>query len=181
MNSTFFFIGLAKVAFGVIVAVIGIFLGTRIFGRAIGMKDIDKELGKGNTAAGVLVASAIISMGLLAQHAVVATFSAMDLAYRNQGFEPQMLAAFAIYGLAHVLTSYLVGLLVLVMGKTIFSRLTRELDEMDEIKKGNVAPALVLGGVVIVLALMTAPGLEMALTGLLPLPTLGRDEVIAPS
>lgn len=181
MNSTYFFIGLAKVAFGVLVAVLGIFLGTRIFARAIGMKDLDQELAKGNTAAGVLVASAIVALGLLSQHAVVATFSAMDLAYRNQGFEPQMLAAFTIYGLAHVLTSYLVGLVVLVLGKSIFSRMTRGVDEMGEIRKGNVAPALVLGGVVIVLAMMTAPGLEMALTGLLPLPTLGRDELLGPS
>jgi uncharacterized membrane protein YjfL (UPF0719 family) len=181
VNSTYFFIGVAKILFGVAVAVLGIFLATRIFGRAIGIRELDKELGKGNVAAGVLVASAIISLGLLAQHAVVATFSAMDLAYRNQGFEPHMLAAFLIYGLAHVLTSFLVGLAVLLLGKRIFSRMTKDVDELEEIRKGNVAPALVLGAVVVVLSLMTAPGLEMALTGLLPLPTLGRDELVAPS
>jgi uncharacterized membrane protein YjfL (UPF0719 family) len=181
VNTTLVFVGLAKVGFGVLVAVLGIFLSTRMFGRAIGIKNLDQELAKGNTAAGVLVASAVVSLGLLAQHAVVATFSAMDLSYRNQAFEPRMLVAFGVYGLAHVLTAFLVGLAVLVLGKVVFARLTRGVDEMEEIRKGNVAPALVLGGVVVVLALMTAPGLEMALTGLLPLPTLGRDELIAPS
>ncbi len=62
-----------------------------------------------------------------------------------------------------------------------FNRLTRDVEEIEEIKKGNVAPALVLGAVLVVLALVAAPGLETALDGLLPLPTLARDEVIAPS
>jgi len=181
VNTTYFFVGIAKVTFGLIVAVLGIFLATRIFGRAIGIKNLDQELAKGNAAAGALVASAIVALGILAQHAIVATFSAMDLAYRDRAFEPQMVAAFVIYGLAHVFTAYLVGLVVLLAGKIVFARLTRDVDEIEEIKKGNVAPALVLGGVVIVLALTTAPGLEMALTGLLPLPTLGRDELVLPS
>ncbi len=180
MNSTYFFLGLGKVTFGMLVAVLGVFLATRILGRALGIRDLDKELAGGNTAAGVLSASAIVSLGILAQHAVVATFSAMDLAYRDRAFEPQMLAAFFIYGLAHVLTSFLIGIGVLLLGKRVFARLTKGIDEIAEIKRGNVAPALVLGGVVVVLALMTAPGLEMALTGLLPLPTLGRDELLAP-
>jgi hypothetical protein len=54
-------------------------------------------------------------------------------------------------------------------------------DEIAEIRKGNVAPAIVLAAVMVVLALMTAPGLENALEGLLPLPELGRDEVLIPS
>ena len=129
----------------------------------------------------MLTSAAIVSLGILAQHAVVATFSAMDLAYRNEAFEASMIAVFIVYGLAHVLTSFTVGLVVLVLGTFLFGWLTRGVDEMSEIRKGNVAPALVLGGVVVVLAMVTAPGLEMALEGLLPLPTLQRDEMIAPS
>ena len=45
----------------------------------------------------------------------------------------------------------------------------------------NVAPAIVLGTVMVVISLVVAPGLETALDGLLPLPTLARDEVVAPS
>ena len=40
---------------------------------------------------------------------------------------------------------------------------------------------MVMAAVMVVLALMTAPGLQMALDGLLPLPTLGRDEVAGSS
>ena len=181
MSSSLFFIGLAKVLFGVLVGAVGIFFGTRIFGRMTGFRQVDEELAKGTNACAVLIASAVLSLGILAQHAVVATFSAMDLAFRNQKFEPVMLLVFLIYGLAHVLTAFGVGLGVLKLGTFLFDRLTKDIDETAEIKKGNLAPALVLGAVVVVLALMTAPGLEMALDGLLPLPTLARDELLAPS
>ena len=41
----------------------------------------------------------------------------------------------------------------------------------------NLSPAAVM----VVLALMTAPGLQTALDGMLPLPELGRDQAFAPS
>ena len=69
----------------------------------------------------------------------------------------------------------------LALGTFLFTKLTRNVDEMEEIRKGNVAPAIVLAAVMVVLALMTAPGLEMALEGLIPMPQLGRDMVAGPA
>jgi uncharacterized membrane protein YjfL (UPF0719 family) len=181
VSSSLFFLGLGKVLFGVLVAAVGIFFATRLFGRMTGFRHVDTELAKGNAACGVLMASAVLSLGILAQHAVVATFSAMDLAFHRAAFDPKMLLVFAIYGTAHVLTSFGVGLAVLRLGTFLFDRLTKGVDETAEIQKGNVAPALVLGAVVVVLALMTAPGVQMALEGLLPLPPLARDELLAPA
>jgi uncharacterized membrane protein YjfL (UPF0719 family) len=181
VTTTLFVFGLAKILFGILVGAVGIFFATRIFGRMIGMPRMDEELKRGNGAYGVLIASAVVSLGILAQHAVVATFAAMDLALQQEEFAPQMALMFALYGVVHVITAFSVGLCVLRLGTLLFDRLTKGVDEIAEIQSGNLAPALVLAAVVIVLALMTAPGLEMALQGLLPLPTLGRDELVAPS
>ncbi|MRG96315.1 DUF350 domain-containing protein [Polyangium spumosum] len=92
-----------------------------------------------------------------------------------------MLSKFAFYGLSHVALSLAVGALAIAVGTFLFVRVTRGVDELAEIRKGNVAPALVLGAVMVVIALVAAPGLETALDGLLPLPELARDEVMAPS
>jgi hypothetical protein len=115
------------------------------------------------------------------QPAVSATFSAMDLMYRGKDLEAQMLGRFAFYALAHVGMSLVIATAALAAGTWLFGRLTRDVDEIAEVKKGNIAPALVLGAVMIVMALMTAPGMQSVLDGLLPLPTLARDEGIAPS
>jgi uncharacterized membrane protein YjfL (UPF0719 family) len=181
MNSSLFLVGVGKVLFGIIVGALGVFFASRALGKLMRWGNVDAEIMGGNMAAGVLKGSSLIALGILVQHAVTATFSAMDLLYRGQALETPMLIQFAAYGIAHVCFSLAVGAGVLALGAWIFNHMTRGVDEMVEVRKGNVAPAFVLGAVMIVMALMTAPGLQMALDGLLPLPVLGRDEMVAPS
>jgi uncharacterized membrane protein YjfL (UPF0719 family) len=181
MNVALFLLGLGKVFFGIIVGAAGIFCASRLLGRMIRWGDTEAESKRGNLAAAVLEAAALISFGLLVQHAVTATFTAMDLAYRGQTPHPAMIARFAVFGLIHAGVSLTVGAFSLAIGAWIFGKLTRGVDEMAEVRKGNVGPALVLGAVLVVMALVTAPGLQMALEGLIPLPTLDRDEMVAPS
>lgn len=181
MNASLFLIGIGKVIFGIVVGAAGVFSASRLLGRMVRWGDADAELKKGNVAAAVLEASALVAFGILVQHAVSSTFSAMDLMYRGQPPAPPMLLRFAVYGLVHAGISLLVGAGALAVGAWIFGRLTRGVDELAEVRRGNVAPALVLGAVMVVMALVTAPGLQTALDGMLPLPTLDRDELVSPS
>lgn len=181
MNLTLFLIGLGKILFGIVVGAAGVFLASRVLGRLLRWGEADEELKRGNLAVAALGAAGLYALGLLAQHAVSATFAAMDLMYRGKRLEAPMIGKFALYGLIHVGVSLAVGAGALAVGAWIFNRLTRGVDELAEIRKGNMAPALVLGAVIVVMALVAAPGLETALDGLLPLPTLERDEMVAPS
>lgn len=181
MNASLFVVGLGKVLFGIIVGAIGVLFASRATGKLMRWGNVDSEIQGGNAAAGALKGSVLLALGILVQHAVTATFSAMDLLYRGQTLATSMLIQFAAYGLAHVGFSLAVGAFVLALGAALFNHLTRGVDEMDEVRKGNVAPAIVLGAVMIVMALMTAPGLQTALDGLLPLPELGRNELVEPS
>ena len=181
MNISLLLVGLAKAAFGIAVGAGGIFVAARALHRLIGSTKTDDEKRAGNLAVGVLEAGSLIALGLLLQHAVSATFNAMDLMYRGEAITPKVLGRFVTYASLHLGLSIVVSALVLALGTWLFTKLTRDVDEMNEIKSGNVAPAVVLAAVMIVLALMTAPGLEMALDGLLPLPELGRDQVSGPA
>lgn len=181
MNTSLFLIGLGKVLFGVVVGAIGVLFASRAIGKLMRWGNVDSEIQRGSAAAGVLKGSSLVALGILVQHAVTATFAAMDLMYRGQTLKTSMLVQFAAYGIAHVCFALAVGAAVLALGAVIFNWMTRGVDEMDEVRKGNVAPAIVLGAVMIVMSLMTAPGLQTALDGLLPLPTLARDEVVEPS
>ena len=181
MNGALLLVGLAKALFGLLVGAAGIFVAARALHRLIGSGKTDEHTKAGNNAVGILKAGSLIALGILLQPAVNATFDAMDLLYRDQELSMVALRRFVTYGLLHVGLSVVVGALVLALGTWLFTKLTRGVDEMSEIKAGNLAPALVLAAVMVVMALMTAPGLRTALDGLLPLPTLGRDQVVAPS
>jgi uncharacterized membrane protein YjfL (UPF0719 family) len=174
-------VGLAKAVFGIFVGAIGIFVAARALHRLIGSDDTDGEEAVDNTALGILKAGSLIALGILLQYSVSATFNAMDLMYRDTEITATTLARFATYASLHLGLSVVVSACVLALGTFVFTKLTRDVDEMKEIRAGNVAPSLVLAAVMVVLALMTAPGLEMALDGLLPLPELARDQVSGPA
>lgn len=181
MDGSLLIFGLAKSAFGIFVGAVGIFVAARVLHRFLGSGAIDAHTRAGNTAIGVLKAGSLVALGILFQHPVGATFSAFDLLYRDRELTMVGFRRVTTYALLHLSVSIVVGASVLALGTLLFTRLTRDVDELEEIRQGNVAPAIVLAAVMVVLALMTAPGLENALQGLLPLPELGRDELLAPS
>jgi uncharacterized membrane protein YjfL (UPF0719 family) len=181
VNTSLLLVGLSKALFGLFVGAAGIFVAARALHRLIGSGKTDEHTRDGNVAIGVLKAGSLIALGILLQPAVTATFDAMDLLYRDKELGAVALGRFVTYAGIHVGLSVVVSALVLALGTFLFTKLTRGVNEMEEIRNGNLAPAVVLAAVMVVMALMTAPGLRTALDGLLPLPTLGRDQVSAPA
>lgn len=169
--------GFAKLVFGLIVGVVGIHLSARFAARLCGVKHLDASLHEGNVAVGVLLGAALVSVALIAQHAVSATFSAVDLVAAQAAPDTSAWMRAGLYGVGHVVCALVAGVAVLALGIRTFVRLTPDVDEIDQLRKGNVAAAIVLGAVMLVLALFAQQGLATMLDGLLPLPELGRDMV----
>ena len=86
----------------------------------------------------------------------------------------------ALFALLHVAVSLGVGTGVLGLGVLLFDRMTPGLDELAEVRRGNLACALLLSAILVVLALLTGPGLQAALDGLIPFPRLPADTFVAP-
>lgn len=179
MNFTLVALGLVKVAFGGGVAAIGILLAFRGLNRILGT-DAVGDLRAGNTAAGVVHAASLLALGLLVHSAVRATFDAVDLTFRAASLPWTALPKLALFALLHVGFSLAVGTGVLALGVLLFDRMTPGLDELAEVRRGNVACALLLSAILVVLALLTAPGLQAALDGLIPFPKLPDDTYVAP-
>jgi len=179
MEPTLALIGVAKLVFGLIVGVVGITLAARLVKRFSGFDSIDAQLRNGNVAVGIALAGAIVAMGILVRHAVTGTFGALDLLSSRADHIVDM-GWIIVYALVHVTAALAVGAAVLVLGIRSFVRLTPGVDEVAEIRQGNVAGALVLAAMLVVLALLAQQGVETMLDALLPLPTLGRD-MVAPA
>lgn len=172
-------IGLAKLAFGVFVGVVGISVAARLTARLSGFDRLGDGLRAGNVAVGIAVAGSIAAMGIMVRHAVSGTFGALDLLLHASGGGFGAAWVF-LYAFVHVAAALGVGAGIVVIGTRAFVRLTPDVDEIAEIRDGNVASALVLASVLIVMALLAQQGMETLLDGLLPLPTLGRDAVLGP-
>ena len=180
MNFTLVALGLVKVAFGGGVAAIGILLAFRGLNRILGIEPVG-ELRSGNAAAGLVHAASLLALGLLVQSAVRATFDAVDLTFQAPALPWTAVLKLALIALLHVGFSLAVGTGVLGLGVLLFDRMTPGLDEFAEVRRGNLACALLLSAILIVLALLTGPGLQAALDGLIPFPRLPADTYVAPN
>ncbi|WP_375767587.1 DUF350 domain-containing protein [Archangium gephyra] len=180
MNLLLVAVGLSKVVFGGLVAALGIWLAFRGLNRLLGT-DPTVDLRQGNVAAGIVHAASLLALGLLVHNAVNATFDAVDLTFRGPSIEPAALVRLTFFALTHVGVALLVGTGVLALGVLLFDRITPGIDELAEVRRGNVALALVLAAILLVLALLTAPGLQATLNGLIPFPDLPPSTFQSPS
>jgi uncharacterized membrane protein YjfL (UPF0719 family) len=60
----------------------------------------------------------------------------------------------------------------------IFLRLTREIDELAEIRANNVAVAFVLGCVIVVIGLFLGHGIQSLLAAIIPMPSFAPVQVM---
>jgi uncharacterized membrane protein YjfL (UPF0719 family) len=180
MDLTLVSVGLIKVIFGGLVAALGIWIAFRGLNRLLGTNALE-DLQQGNTAAGIVHAASLLALGLLVQHAIQATSDAVDLTLRTHPLQPAMLARLALSAVLHVVLSLGVGTAVLALGVMLFDKMTPGLDELAEVRRGNIALALVLSAILVVIALLTAPGLQAALNGLIPFPRLPEGVLRAPT
>jgi uncharacterized membrane protein YjfL (UPF0719 family) len=180
MNLLLVTVGLSKVVFGGLVAALGIWFAFRGLNRLLGM-DPTADLARGNPAAGIVHAASLLALGLLARDAVNATFDAVDLSLHQEPPGPLLLARLLLFAFTHVGVSLLVGTGVLALGVLLFDKITPGVEELVEVRRGNVALALVLAAILLVIALLTAPGLQAILNGLIPFPSLPPSTFRAPA
>ena len=124
-----------------------------------------------NPASGILHASALVSLGLLVRQVLAALYDTIDL-FLLRGEFLKTLPRVLLLGGLHIGLALALGSALLAIGVWIFNFLTPGIDEVAAVRAGKIAPALVLGAILITLALLAAPGLEAILSGLVPYPQL---------
>ena len=144
-------IGIVQLIIAVILAVVSLYMGFAMLGRMTSDIDEEKELVKGNVAVGILVASIFVSIAIVVQSGV----AGVSIGLRNA-------ADGNIYSLIASVIQLMVGMILAIAGiylsLNIFDKLTKGIDEFEEIRKGNVAVALEMAGVVIAVALIIQSG-----------------------
>lgn len=144
-------IGITQLVISIILAVVSLYIGFAMLGRLTSKIDEEKELTKGNTAVGILIASIFVSIAIVVQSGV----AGISVGLRNA-------IAGDIYSLVASVAQLVLGIIlaiaVIYLALNIFDRLTKGIDEFAEIEKGNVAVAIELAGVIIAVAIIVQSG-----------------------
>ncbi len=144
-------IGVLQLVVGLILAIASIYLGLSLFGKFTKGIDEEEELKKGNVAVGILMAAIILSIANVVQAGVMGLTGALTI-----GFSISAILA----GLIQLLIGIILAVVAIYMAINILDKITKNIDEMEELKKGNVAVAILMAGVLIAVSFVVQAGVS---------------------
>jgi len=158
-------IGIIQLVIAVILAVVALYIGFSVFGKVTREVDEQKELAKGNVAFGIVVAAIFVAIAVVVQSGVsgisVGISKASVLGFTS--VDGLIVIAIAIIQL---ILGVLLAIGAIYLALNILDKLTTGVEEFEELKKGNVAVALEMAGVIIAVALIIQSGIVGITTSL---------------
>jgi len=149
----------------VILAVVALYIGFSVFGKVTREVDEQKELAKGNVAFGIVVAAIFVAIAVVVQSGVsgisVGISKASVLGFTS--IDGLIVIAIAIIQL---ILGVLLAIGAIYLALYTLDKLTTGVEEFEELKKGNVAVALEMAGVIIAVALIIQSGIVGITTSL---------------
>jgi uncharacterized membrane protein YjfL (UPF0719 family) len=142
-------LSLAQLVIAVILSAIAVYLAFYLFQWFTRGLDEWEALRQGNAAVGIVLGAILVAAAIVLRPALFVDTSTWDV---GAGALAQVLLAEAL----QLVVGLLLTILTIGASLFLFSQLTRGIDEMDELKKGNVAIAGLLAGVVIGVSLMVS-------------------------
>ena len=150
-------VGIIQLVLAIVFAVVALYIGFWVLGKITKGIDEEKELAKGNAAVGILVASVFIAIALVVQSGV----SGLSVGI-NKAISIGILTRDGILTVVAAIIQLLLGIVLAVgaiyLALNILDRLTTGVDEFEELRKGNVAVALEMAGVIIAVAVIIQSG-----------------------
>lgn len=144
-------IGIIQLVIAIILAIVSLYIGFAIIDRMTDKIDEEKEIAKGNVAVGILVASIFVSIALVVQSGIAGISIGLEDAINGNMYS--LLAS-----IIQLVLGILLAVAIIYLALNIFDKLTKNIEEFEEIKKGNVAVAVELAGVIIAVALIIQSG-----------------------
>lgn len=136
-----------------LVGAVATYLGVVLFDRSTREIDEWAELRAGNAAVGIVLGAMVIAVAWVLRPALKMPMERWDVGTARVAIALGVEAAQLLVGLVLAVGSILFAV-------WLFDRLTTNLDEQAELKRGNVAVAALLAGVILGIALLVGVALE---------------------
>jgi uncharacterized membrane protein YjfL (UPF0719 family) len=150
-------VGIIQLVIAIIFAVVALYVGFSVLNKITKGIDEEKELAKGNTAVGVIVAAVFIAIAVVVQSGVTGLSVGINKAL-SLGILSVDGILVVIAALLQLVLGIVLAIVAIYLALNILDKLTKGIEEFEEIKKGNVAVALEMAGVIIAVAVIIQSG-----------------------
>jgi uncharacterized membrane protein YjfL (UPF0719 family) len=151
-------VGIVQLIVAVILAVVALYIGFSVFGRITGEVDEQQELAKGNVAFGIVVAAIFVAIAVVVQSGIIGLSVGVSKASAMGLLSVDGLTVIGV-AIVQLVLGVLLAIVAIYLALTVLDKLTTGVHEFEELKKGNVAVALEMAGVIIAVALIIQSGI----------------------
>lgn len=168
MNPKLFLSGLLQLLLSSLIGVLVLYLTWRAIQRWLHRTH---HISHDNLATALVSAGILFSVGYITAGAGAPLLATLRLL--GVDHDPSGLALVGLrYTLLFIAVSVVVAGLVTLLALTVYTRLTRDTDEMAHLANNDVAVGLLMATVVVVVALFARDGLALVLESLVPYPRM---------
>jgi uncharacterized membrane protein YjfL (UPF0719 family) len=146
-----FFLSIAQLAVAIVLSAIAAYLAFYLFQWFTRDLDEWEELRQGNAAVGVVLGAIVIAVAIVLRPALTVSTATWDV---GANLLPRVLAAEGL----QLAVGLVLAVITLGLALYLFAGLTRGIDEIAELRNGNLAIAGLLAGVVLGVSLMVSQG-----------------------
>ncbi len=169
--------GTLHLAICFLLALLATYGSFRVFDFLTKHIDAYEEMNKGNIAVGVMLAGMLFALALTLKAVISPAISTFQT-YLYQGLGWSGWLEILLYVFGYVLIALLVAVVSIWLAMCIFMKLTRGVDELQEIRNGNMAVAIVLAVVIVIMGYFLSDGIKSLLEAIVPFPAVQQIEVM---
>jgi uncharacterized membrane protein YjfL (UPF0719 family) len=150
-------VGIIQLIIAIILAVAALYIGFSVLNKITKGIDEEKELAKGNVAVGIVVAAVFFAIAIVVQSGVAGVSVGIGSALASG-----LGSTDALIAIGGAILQLVLGIILAVasiyLALRVLDKMTKGVEEFEELKKGNVAVALEMAGVIVAVALIVQVG-----------------------
>ncbi len=166
MNTRLSLLAIVEILSGLSIGIVIMIITYQIL-KWVGRKRYD--IHEKNLAYSIFMASVLFSVGYMVSGVIQPLLSLFRIMAASDNSTAELLFSFLGSGAIYIAVSYTAGVLVSLLGITIYTGLT-PIDEFAEVKNNNVGVAIIVGTIIIVLTLLTRDGVNLLMESQVPYP-----------
>lgn len=169
--------GLIQVILSLLIGVIFIYTASKVFQRMTKGINETEELKNNNVAVAILNSAIVLALIIIVRHSIETSITIFSNTIRNPETVISTYIKTAALMLGHIILSGILAFASVYISLLFFMKLTRDLDELKEIKGNNIAVSIFLSVIIIAIAMILEPGIRTLLDALIPFPPVSIIDI----
>jgi uncharacterized membrane protein YjfL (UPF0719 family) len=159
-------VGLVQLVIAILFAVLALYIGFAVLGKITHSINEEKELARGNVAVGIVVAAVFFAIAVVVESGVSGLSVGINKALQIGIFTGDGLLIVAA-AVVQLILGVVLAIGAIYLALNILEKLTKGIKMFEELRKGNVAVALEMAGVIVAVAVIIQSGVIGITTALI--------------